>query len=306
MESRRPNLLRVGATLALDSLTGELVSALGDASIATIVLKGPALEQRLYGAGESRTHDDIDLLAAHSDLKRAEDLLHGLGFRYAAESEHARAWIRERDGITVDLHKTLIGIGVSPAEAWSVLSAETEPMRVGRASLNVLNPSATALHVALHAAQHGALGSRPAEDLKRAVERLPEQVWTRAAELAVQLAALPAFAAGLRLDPHGAELASALGLSGGGSVETALRIASPPVTALGIQRLATTPGMRGKAAFLMQELVPPATFMRAVFPFARRGRLGLAATYLWRPWWLAWHAGPALRAWRRARRQAGT
>ena len=134
----------------------------------------------------------------------------------------------------------------------------------------------------------------------------PKQVWVRAAELAVQLAALPAFAAGLRLDAGGAELADALGLSGDRSVETALRISSPPVTALGFQRLATTSGMRGKTIFLLQELVPPAAFMRAVFPLARRGRLGLAATYLWRPFWLAWHAGPALRAWRRARRQAGT
>lgn len=306
MDPRRSNLLRVGATLALDSLTGELAIALGDAGVATIVLKGPALERRLYGVGESRTHDDIDLLVAHSDLQRAENLLYGLGFRYAAESEHARAWIRGRDGITVDLHKTLLGVGVPPVEAWPLLAAETEPMRVGRASINVFNPSATALHVALHAAQHGVLGTRPADDLMRAVDRLPEHVWAQAAELAVQLAALPAFAAGLRLDARGAELAEALGLSRDRSVETALRIASPPVTALGFQRLATTSGLRRKMIFLMRELIPPATFMRAVSPLARRGRLGLAATYLWRPWWLAWHAGPALRAWRRARRKART
>jgi hypothetical protein len=49
---------------------------------------------------------------------------------------------------------------------------------------------------------------------------------------------------------------------------------------------------------------PPPAFMRAWSPLARRGALGLALAYAWRPVWLVVHSGAAVRAWRRARRSA--
>jgi len=47
-----------------------------------------------------------------------------------------------------------------------------------------------------------------------------------------------------------------------------------------------------------------ADFMRWWSPLARRGRLGLTVSFLWRPLWFLGHAGPAYLAWRRARREA--
>jgi hypothetical protein len=84
--------------------------------------------------------------------------------------------------------------------------------------------------------------------------------------------------------------------------EVALRAGTPPPVALGLQRLARTRGIRNKLSLLIAELVPSASFMRARFPLARRGRFGLTAAYLWRPFWLVGHVGPAIDAWRRARR----
>lgn len=296
-----PNVLsRVGATIALNSIAGDLVRLLAEASVPTLVLKGPAIAARLYDDGTPRPHDDIDLLLPSEAAGPAEAALHGLGFRLAGGSP-ARAWIRRDDGVAVDLHTTLVGVGSSEEAVWRELSAGARRLRVGGTEVDVPDDTGLAFHVALHAAQHGVQAAKALEDLRRAVGRFPAATWEQAALLARRLEAVSAFAAGLRLVPEGVALAATLALPEGGSPEVALRAASPPPTAMGIYRLATTPGLRGKARLLAAELAPAPTFMRAVYPIARRGRAGLAVSYLWRPLWLVWHAGPAFRAWRRAR-----
>ena len=70
--------------------------------------------------------------------------------------------------------------------------------------------------------------------------------------------------------------------------------------ALGFDRFARLPGVQAKLAFAARKLVPPPAWMRSCVPLARRGRLGLAAAYLWRPISLVARLGPGWRAWRRA------
>jgi hypothetical protein len=45
-------------------------------------------------------------------------------------------------------------------------------------------------------------------------------------------------------------------------------------------------GMRDRARLVGHKLAPPATFMRKWSPLERRGPLGLAAAYVWRPFWI--------------------
>jgi hypothetical protein len=47
------------------------------------------------------------------------------------------------------------------------------------------------------------------------------------------------------------------------------------------------------------------SFIRAWSPLARRGRVGLAVAYAYRPLWVLWRVGPAVWALARARKQAG-
>ena len=303
MQARRHELLSVGATLALDTFAGELVAALRAAGVRAIVLKGPTIAQRLYDPG-GRSHDDVDLLVSPADVARVETELQALGFRFAEASEHARAWTRRSDGVTVDLHTSLLGVGAPPELAWAELSAATEPVRLGPHEGEALARHALAMHIALHAAQHGVRAGKALSDLTLALERFPEELWREAAALAVRLDAVTAFATGLRLVTTGVELAARLELPTERSTEVALLAASAPPTALGLFKLSETHGLRAKANLVVRELAPSPPFMRALYPVARRGPLGLAAAYAWRPVYLLRHAVPAVRALRRARRDS--
>ncbi len=303
-----PEVFAVAQTLLADSVTPEVVQALHAAGIRPVLLKGPALADWLYQDG-SRTYQDTDLLVDPARVEQAELVLTRLGFKHPPVDDipldrpwHAHAWFRR--GRNVDLHRTLIGVRVPPRELWKVLSTRTETTQVGGAEVEILDPPARALHVALHAAQDGTRPGKNAQrDLARALACVPTQVWEEAADLAARLDAVPAFAAGLRLFPAGEALATRLGLPESRSVEVALRASAAPPLSLGFDWLANTPGLRPKLAFLAHKLVPPLAFMQAWTPLAHRGPLGLVAAYLWRPLWLCGNAAPALRAWWRTRRE---
>ena len=300
------------ASLRCDVVAAEVAEAFRTAGIACILLRGPSIARHLYSASESRPYADVDLLVTPPVLGQGERLLDDRGFAHSAvlgqrpddRPAWSRTWQRPSDGAEVDLHTTIVGVGVPPHEVWALLRENVEPVEVARARLDGLNAEATLVVVALHAAHHGTELRQPLEDLARTVERFPTTTWTAAAALAQQVAAMPAFAAGLRLLPAGAALAAGLGLPDAASAEVILRAGGAPAMALGFEWLSRVPGFRAKMRLVAGKLVPDVQFMRAWSPLARRGRLGLAAAYGFRIVWLAWHAIPGFIAWSRARRSA--
>lgn len=292
-------------TLLVDQVTAEVVRALRARQVASILLKGPSIAEWLYTDGSLRSYNDCDLLVAPDRLRTAQAVLQELGFRdEIARLGHPRLesheWVRGRD--RVDLHTTLIGIGALPRIVWETLSPATVTHQVAGVDVQVLPPTALALHVVLHAAQHGPEDPKPAEDLSRAIRAVSREGWRDVAELADRLQATDAFAVGLRLLPAGRELASWLELPPARSPEAALRVNRVPLS-LAFEHLATTAGFRDRMALLLRELFPTPAFMRWWSPLARRGRLGLLVAYGWRPVWLLTQAGPGFLAWRRARRE---
>lgn len=302
-------LIRAAQSLALDRVTAELVGELEAAGVRAIVLKGPAIATWLYRGRGVRAYGDTDLLVPPDQWERASGTLRQLGFvddlgplaHPRMESITSHPWVR--DDQAVDLHCTLWGIQVEPERAWRTLSSRTVAMRIGGRDLLVLAPAARAMHIALHAAQHGYPDGKTIRDLEMALELLPEELWVEAAELAAELDAQAGFATGLRLSPEGLALAQRVGVGGRTSVDALLRVADVPL-AHGFEEIATTAGLRAKLSVVRSELFPTPEFMRWWSPLARRGRLGLAASYLWRPLYLVLRAGPGLIAWRRARRIA--
>ena len=300
----------VALTLVVDGVTAEVWRALGDTRIPAILLKGPSISRWLYDRTAVRAYGDADVLVDPARLEEARRLLFRLGFEPRTplirgdRPRPSGAWLRPRDRATVDLHSSITGVSVSPEAAWRILRENVEPFDVAGVEVDVLTIPARSLHVALHALQHGPRERKPMEDLRRAVSRVPTETWAEASALAGSLAAVQAFAAGLRLDPAGAQLADRLGLPREVTVEVALRARGVPPGTLSVDWLMTRQGFPAKAALLARKLLPPPSFMRQWLPLARRGPLGLALVYLWRPLWLAWRTGPALVAWTRVRRES--
>jgi Uncharacterised nucleotidyltransferase len=316
MESGNPPppsaVLGAALVLRVDSVTREVVTAMRDAGIRTVLLKGPSTAAWLYGGNAARPYGDSDLLVAPGAYPQAGHVLRELGFSPVVDLWHSgsQEWLRSSDASCVDLHRSLIGVLASPQTVWDELASETETLGVGGIEVEVLRIPARALHVALHAAQHGEEAGRPREDLTRALRSADERVWRQAADLARRIDAVSAFAAGLRLDPAGELLAERLELSGGPLPSVALRAGPGIPVAIALESLARERSLRARARLSLRSLVPSPLYMRrwsamhmTRWPTAVRGRpLGLAVAYLWRPIWILLRLPKAISAWRRARR----
>jgi hypothetical protein len=250
---------------------------------------------------------DADLLVPLGRLGQAEEALSANGLRpllgKAALSEHephARMFVAEDGAEAIDLHWTVRGAGAAPEVVWKALDRESAPLEVAGLPIPVPGEAARALLVALHAAQHGPQGLVQLDDVARAAERIPLDVWRRAAALAEELEAVQAFAAGLRLAPRGRDLLATLAIRAGPTMDLAIRAQGNVPVARGLLRLSQTSGAGQKLRLLAREIWPTPSFMRSWMPIARRGRWGLAVARAYRPLWLGIHLGPALLALRRA------
>ena len=124
-----------------------------------------------------------------------------------------------------------------------------------------------ALHIALHAAQHGVDSERPLTDLGRAIRVVDEQVWREATELARRVDALPAFATGLRLDdPAGRRLVEHLHLPVDRPPLVVLRAGPEVRVAITLERLASEGSLRARARLLLGALLPSPGYMRKWAP----------------------------------------
>jgi hypothetical protein len=246
---------------------------------------------------------------APDEFGAAEETIAGLGYRPRGESlpgdrpSSARYFKRVPDGAALDLHRTLTGIEAPPARTWTRLSERTEVMQLRGVDIEVLNEPARAMHIALHAADHGVLTPRPLEDLAAALATLPEELWMTAASLAAELEATAAFATGLRLLPEGVELAARLRLPENDSLEVALRASPATRHALGLQWLLEAQGPGAKASLFFRKLAPPPAYMRAWSLLAQKGTSGLILAYLWRLLYLVLVAPSTIVSWWRARRE---
>lgn len=292
----------------MDSGTAVVLDAFARAGVDAILLKGPSIVRWLYADGTERPYNDCDLLVAPEQFDSAGQALRSRGYeplldRWGLPSwwyGHAVPWTHP-GGVAVDLHRTLIGVGVDQAAAWRVLSADTDSVLVADRIVRCLGLPARAMYVALHAAQHGP-DTQPAFDLERALAVGDDELWLRAAGVAARLDATAVFVAGLRLTPEGASLAARLAFPDVRSVGAELRAGNPTPLALGFEQLARAPGLRARLELVRRNVAPSPALVRRSDPRANSSRWALAQAYLRRLWWLARHAPRGFGAWYRARR----
>ena len=307
----REAVLTTARVLSVDQVTLEVADAFDEAGIEALVLKGPVLSRALYRDGTMRSYGDSDFLISPNDELAAHGVLSRLGFRRypttlpAARPPKATEWVRDRDRAVVDLHTTLPLLGVTPADAWTVLSEAPGAITIGGREIKTLSDAGIAFHVALHALGHGIQVDKPLEDLRRACAAWSTEVWRAAAAVAERLRATDPFSAGLRLVPQGAAIAERLALPRRVTPELALLASSAPRFSFeGVAWVAEQDSFGKKLAIVLSALAPPHDVLRTRYAFARRGRIGLALSVVVHIAGLLWGTPRAYLAWRRARRAA--
>jgi hypothetical protein len=307
-----PKALAAASRLAVDSVSASVFSALARANVPAILLKGPSITPHLYEERNARLYADTDVLVSPREVDQAAKVLGDLDFESSVSApslmlagergSYVSLWTRASDGAVVELHRRVIGIEADAQTAWDILSSETEPMGLLGSSVTVFNERALALHIALHAIQDGGRMPQPMEDLRRAIDALPESTWHDAARLAKRLHATAAMSSGLRLLPAGRLLAEELQLPTTTSVEVQLHAGRAPRGAIALewmwQRHPTA-----RAGAVLRKLFPPSDFVRAWSSLARRGPWGLGLAYIWRPLWIVARLPAALLSWMRTRRR---
>jgi hypothetical protein len=297
----------------VDALTAEVAGALGREGIETLVLKGPALAKWLY-PGEVRPYVDSDLMVAPGNRTPAVGVLERLGFvEYLPwmptplSLDPGGTAFNRRGAIMVDLHCQLPGLGGDPNRVWGCLIASSERQTIGGIELRVPDRDTLILHVVLHAAHHANLmDGKPLEDLRRALVRFKDSQWSSALQLACAHQGVPAFAAGLRLLPEGEDLALRLDLGEVRSLQHEIRREDNVIAEELYALLSADVGIRRKLAIAASDLFPRPDYMRWWSPMARRGKLGLACSYVWRVIWVIDQAPSAIHTlWRIQRAKTG-
>lgn len=277
----------------LDAAAVEAIDALAEAGVESLLLKGAALARSLYGPGEERGYFDVDLLVDPEDRAGAESVLTDLGYhnlssRYGVDDLagvlHAEVWSQTIVGfgnLDIDLHWRLEGCRVPPEVAWRALVTDAAAVEVQGKDLPTLGPPAMALHVALHAAQHGPDDPKALGDLRKALDRLPVTRWKEAAALAHRLEATEALAAGLRLLAAGRALADEIGLPAAEQLLWDLEnVRGRPRGTFHLDALAEAGTLRARARVLWRSLFPSPAWIRWEISWAQRGAPYLAAAYV--------------------------
>lgn len=272
----------------LDAAALEAVGILADMGLDVLVLKGPALARLLYDEDEQRGYSDIDLLVAPADLAAAGGVLEVYGFvdrtrssnrELFVDDPHAVAW--ERGTVTIDLHWRLPGCSADPRTAWDALRARRTWLELGGARVPVLDVPGLALHLCLHAAQHGPQDHKAIADLTRGLERWPLEIWHQAADLAEKVGAIESLSAGLRLLPAGEALAARLELPASDAlVQEIIDRDSRPRGVFHLRALSEATSLHERARVLRLSLFPPRWWMLREQRLACRGRPGLLVAHV--------------------------
>ena len=308
-ELRRREELDRAATTAIAEFESKGIEAL--------LLKGPVLARRLYTEGETRSYWDIDLLVQPQDLAAARETLNNLGYTKVDEvlgiddvgALHGEAWARQAEDtgpLCIDLHWRLSRCDAPGDVVWRALREDHGRIELQGRAVPVPADAGLALHLAIHAAQHGLEDTKAIADLRRGIERWSLEVWRSAARLAEQVEGEAPFAAGLRLLPAGAELAGQLNLPPTPQLDWEIQHReSRPRGTFHLQAWAEANGFRERLGVLRRALFPTPQWLRYHYRWVGHRSWLLPVAYARHiaraPLW----AGRAMRFRRQARRAGG-
>lgn len=167
------------ARAAMAERTLELLAEhLGRAAVPFLVIKGSILAHHVYRQPNLRRFADVDVVVRQEHVARAEDVLRAIGYREGGAEEilaarpkgetersaalalsrrfearvvQAYTWYAPSDGrlLCIDLHWHVArgALQISSAQLWE----RAAPTTVAHTHLTTLDPSATLIHLAMHA-----------------------------------------------------------------------------------------------------------------------------------------------------------
>jgi hypothetical protein len=174
--------------------------ALGGAGLPFLVVKGPVLAERVYGAADLRSYVDLDIVVRPRDAGLAVTAMEGHGLHVLDVNWPVleRSRVRElrlqaATGGAVDLHWSLAKgprdtDSSPPVEA---LLGRADTWETRSAPVKVLDWADTVVHLAVHAAGSGGHRLLWCADLRAAVAGAPADAAERLAERAAEWSAAP-------------------------------------------------------------------------------------------------------------------
>ena len=184
-------LRRQARLVRIDRATAALMDAMTTAGLRSMVLKGPTTARLLF-PGEERVYSDIDLLVEPGALDAAEEVANSLGFRprpapngrlkaflWRALEAEERTFDRDRDEVTLDLHRSFHQFRVN-FNLLEALWPNREEMPLAHSSVVVPDIVSIVLLTVLHAtgANHPRSNrTRLLDDLDRTLKTVSDDVW---------------------------------------------------------------------------------------------------------------------------------
>jgi hypothetical protein len=136
-------------------ISAEVLATLRRERIPTVVLKGPALGELVYGRMELRHSHDVELLLHDSDHQRAAQLLMAAGFQPTEPTPGRRplrvVTVHHRSGLPVVLHRHPAGFPADKALT-AGLWRRARACTLAGVPTRVLSPEDTLIHVCAYAA----------------------------------------------------------------------------------------------------------------------------------------------------------
>jgi hypothetical protein len=183
-EATQRNLATALAQLSLHADLRSAATALADADVPWIVVKGPALAEVVYASPRHRHYNDLDLLVLPRDLRSAVAALGSAGWELldrnwdlALDRMTGEVHLAGPHGTMLDLHWSLQNreyrrarLKLDPV----TLFARSTTVSLAGTEVRTLSWSDTVVHLALHAAGDGADRMVWLGDVSRVVARRTE------------------------------------------------------------------------------------------------------------------------------------
>lgn len=159
-----------------------------EAGIRTLILKGAALAQEVWGNVALRDMADIDLLVREEDLEKADTVLIESGYGYY-EGYRAKEWYEENHhhlapynnpakSMVIEVHRNIVKpnglFRINADELWE----RANPMSFGDIDTETLSPEDTIIHLCLHLSYDGNFvgNIRALADICRVIEKFGDRI----------------------------------------------------------------------------------------------------------------------------------